>query len=115
MPITTRLLTHIKYNCHCDKLNILKYKFFLFFLGQFAADCRNNVPCLVYATFNNKIKVFNDIKMADIGNTTLLEKMKEHNGLSQLLDHLNCDGEYSQLVHWQLVSFSRLMFYDAVM
>lgn len=60
--------------------------------GRFAGDCKKNVSCLVYATFNNKIRVFNDIHMSEIGTTNLVEKMKEQPALNQTMDYLNCDG-----------------------
>lgn len=56
-----------------------------------------NVPCLIYATFSNRIVVYHGIHLSQIGTTNLIKTMDEHEEVRELLAYFNCDGIHNTL------------------
>ena len=59
--------------------------------GQYAVD-GENVPCLIYATFSNRIVVYHGIHLSQIGTTNLIKTMDDRDEVHELLAYFNCDG-----------------------
>jgi len=49
----------------------------LYILGLFTTDKDKNVPCLFYATFNNKIVVYYNITMSRVGTSNLISAINQ--------------------------------------
>ena len=60
--------------------------------GYYAIDGKRNVPCLIYATTNQHIRMYYDIRIDRIGISSLLENMKQHSDAPDLLKFFNCQG-----------------------
>ncbi|XP_045581743.1 KICSTOR complex protein ITFG2 [Procambarus clarkii] len=64
------------------------------------------VPCLVYATFNNHIYLYHDITMSHVVTKTMVEVLKEEPKYKQMLDELgisaNDAGKLTELNHFLL-------------
>lgn len=77
-----------------------------FCAGYYWMPGEGNVPCLIYVTFNNRVVVYYNINMPQIGVTNLLETMEEQTGTEDLLAYYNVDttnkDELRQLYHWCL-------------
>ncbi len=58
--------------------------------GPYAVDRKNNVPCLIYVTFNRVVMYYN-ITMAQIVTSDLIETMEKQEGTQDLLNFFNCD------------------------
>lgn len=61
------------------------YNPFICFLPQ--------VPCLVYATFNNRIYLYHDITLPHIVTKTIAEVLKKEPKYHQLLEKLNISAQ----------------------
>ena len=55
---------------------------------------RKNVPCLIYATFHDQIKLYYNIRIPHIGMTSLLDSMKAQPETQQLLAYFNCPRKF---------------------
>lgn len=62
-----------------------QYNTFISFLPQ--------VPCLVYATFNNRIYLYHDITLPHIVTRTIVEVLKKEPKYHQLLEKLNISAQ----------------------
>ena len=49
------------------------------------------MPCLIYVTFNNKIMVYYNINMPQIGLTNLVETMEQKDSTEDLIGYFNVD------------------------
>ncbi|KAI0209357.1 KICSTOR complex protein ITFG2 [Lamellibrachia satsuma] len=76
-----------------------------FCAGHYAVG-GENVPCLIYATFSNRIVVYHGIHLSQIGTTNLIKTMDEHEEVRELLAYFNCDASkpshVRKLYHWCL-------------
>ncbi|KAK2175123.1 hypothetical protein NP493_746g01018 [Ridgeia piscesae] len=76
-----------------------------FCAGHYAVG-GENVPCLIYATFSNRIVVYHGIHLRQIGTTNLIRTMDEHDEVHDLLAFFNCDASkpshVRKLYHWCL-------------
>ncbi|XP_078332433.1 KICSTOR complex protein ITFG2-like isoform X2 [Crassostrea virginica] len=74
-----------------------------FTAGLFGAD---NNPSFVYATYNNKIYIYNSIQLPQVESTNLIEVMEKRENTQELLDKIGLqDPDPSQLrdlYHWLL-------------
>ena len=61
--------------------------------GHYGIERDRNVPCLIYATFNNRLVVYHNIQMSQIGSTNLIRRLEEDEEVHALMNVLNCDGE----------------------
>jgi hypothetical protein len=77
-----------------------------FCAGMYTVDqSRGNVPCLFYATFNNKIFVYNNVRLTQIGTSSLLETIQQsttpetYSAISQGLDQSQMRQLYRQCLY----------------
>ncbi|XP_067654862.1 KICSTOR complex protein ITFG2-like [Haliotis asinina] len=80
-----------------------------FSAGFFALPDQGNVPCFVYATFNNRIYIYYNISLPEVESTNLLTVMGRRDDTRQLLARMNIDpkrtDQLRQLYHWVLYGF----------
>ncbi|KAK6183662.1 hypothetical protein SNE40_011096 [Patella caerulea] len=74
--------------------------------GFYSLTEGGNIPCFVYATFNNTIYIYHDIKLPRVESTNLLQVMDRTPETNQLLAKLNIDptrtDQLRELYHWCL-------------
>lgn len=77
-----------------------------FTAGQYSVTEHENVPCFVYATFNNKIYIYYNISLPQVESTNLIEVMDRIPETHQLLQQLNIidpdTKNLRELYHWCL-------------
>ena len=71
----------------------------LVFSGFYSVSSSENVPCLIYVTFSNKVLIYYNITFTEIGCSNLIETMKEQEGVQDLLNYFNVDGNRFCLFH----------------
>ncbi|XP_059170642.1 KICSTOR complex protein ITFG2-like [Physella acuta] len=89
---------------------IVRYQFpdsvAAFCAGYFSLQEGSNAPCFVYATFNNKIYIYPNIKLPRVESTNLLQVMSRKKETHELLEKLNIDPDnvdsVRKLYHWCL-------------
>uniref|UniRef100_A0A0B6ZR61 Integrin-alpha FG-GAP repeat-containing protein 2 n=2 Tax=Arion vulgaris TaxID=1028688 RepID=A0A0B6ZR61_9EUPU len=83
-----------------------------FCAGYFSLRDRNNTPCFVYATFNNRIYIYPNITLPQVESTNLINVMGKRNETKELLQKLNinADGVESlqSLYRWCLYGWPRV-------
>ena len=62
--------------------------------GYYAVDGKDNLPCFVYATFNNKIYIYYNICLPRVESTNLIEVMDKFEETHELLAKLNIHCKY---------------------
>ncbi|KAL3842428.1 hypothetical protein ACJMK2_020446 [Sinanodonta woodiana] len=74
--------------------------------GHYAVAGNDNVPCFLYATFNNKIYIYYNIRLPQMASTNLLEVMDKEERTHELLSRLNIKApttkDLRELYHWCL-------------
>ncbi len=65
----------------------------IFNTGSYSVSGSENVPCLIYVTFNNRVLVYYNIRLGQIGTTNLVEAMENRPEKHELLNYFNCDGK----------------------
>ncbi len=65
----------------------------LLFPGCYSVSGSENVPCLIYITFSNKIFIYYNITLGEVGCSDLFATMKEKEEVRDLLNYFNVDGE----------------------
>ncbi len=78
--------------------------------GYFALSGSDNVPCLIYVTFSNRIMVYHNIRFRDVGCSNLLETMREQEGVQDLLNYFNVDG-----MHYTFIYFLRVLLHEILL
>ncbi|KAL4225477.1 integrin alpha FG-GAP repeat-containing protein 2 [Mactra antiquata] len=77
-----------------------------FTAGYYAVNTVDNVPCFVYATFNNRIFIYYNISLPQVESTNLIEVMDKYEDTHKLLAKLNIKSPSNQqlqeLYHWCL-------------
>ncbi|XP_064634763.1 KICSTOR complex protein ITFG2-like [Lineus longissimus] len=77
-----------------------------FAAGHFALTDQQNIPCLIYVTFSNKMYIYYDITMPQVHTTNLIKTMEKEKELPDILACLNVDGsnqsEVREFYHWCL-------------
>ncbi|KAL5007533.1 hypothetical protein ScPMuIL_016339 [Solemya velum] len=77
-----------------------------FLAGSYAVTPHENVPCFVYATFNNRIYIYYNIHLPQVESTNLIEVMNREQETHELLARLNISAaepsQLKQLYHWCL-------------
>lgn len=77
-----------------------------FATGYFSVPGKGNVPCFVYATFNNHIVIHHSISIPSVESSSLLPVMDKHEQTHNLLGKLNIDSgkkeTVRELYHWVL-------------
>lgn len=70
-------------------LNVCLAEVLVFITGYFAVNTIDNVPCFVYATFNNKIYIYYNISLPQVESTNLIEVMENREETRSALSKLN--------------------------
>lgn len=77
-----------------------------FTAGYYAVDGKDNSPCFVYATFNNRIYIYYNISLPQVESTNLIEVMDKFEETHELLAKLNIHSpsnkQLQELYHWVL-------------
>ncbi|XP_052270398.1 KICSTOR complex protein ITFG2-like isoform X3 [Dreissena polymorpha] len=77
-----------------------------FTAGYFAVNTTDNVPCFVYATFNNRIYIYYNIQLPQVESTNLIEVMDKREETRRLLDRLKLGSprnrDLQELYRWCL-------------
>ena len=77
-----------------------------FCAGYFSVRDHVNVPCFVYATFNNRICIYPNITLPRVESTNLLKMMGRKEETKELLNKLNISSDDTETVrklyHWCL-------------
>ena len=78
--------------------NIFKFKFvenvMSFGAGNFAVTPRNNVPCLVYVTFSNRVIIYHSISQTRMSSSNLSVVISENEKYQGLVENVNtCIGQ----------------------
>ena len=60
--------------------------------GCYSVTGSENLPCLIYVTFSNKVVIYYNITLGEVGFSNLIETMKEKEGVQELLNYFNVDG-----------------------
>merc|ERR1711976_696837 len=80
-----------------------------FCAGNYGIERDKNVPCLIDATFNNRLFVYYDIQMRQIGTTNMMRCLEGDEEVQALMSVLNCDASNSaqvrQFYNWCLYGF----------
>ncbi|ELU16416.1 hypothetical protein CAPTEDRAFT_227809 [Capitella teleta] len=80
-----------------------------FCAGYYGMGSGNDVPCLIYATFNNRLIVYHNIEMYRIASTNLLKSMDREGEVLDLMNVLNCDAsnpaQVRQFYKWCLYGY----------
>lgn len=80
-----------------------------FTAGYYAVNTTDNVPCFVYATFNNHIYIYYNIRLPLFEPTNMIEVMNKKKETQKLLSKLDIDPsstkKLEELYHWCLYSF----------
>ena len=61
--------------------------------GYYAVNTTDNVPCFVYATFNNRIYIYYNIRLPRVESTNSIEVMDKCEETHELLKRLNIQCE----------------------
>ena len=81
----------------------------IFFSGFYSVSSSENVPCLIYVTFSNKVLIYYNITFTEIGCSNLIETMKEQEGVQDLLNYFNVDGnKFLLLFHLSFNCLSKM-------
>ncbi|XP_045175443.2 KICSTOR complex protein ITFG2-like [Mercenaria mercenaria] len=77
-----------------------------FTAGYYAVNTTDNVPCFVYATFNNRIYIYYNIRLPRVESTNSIEVMDKREETHELLSKLNIQSpsnrQLQELYHWCL-------------
>lgn len=90
--------------------DVVRYQFdenvAAFTAGLYAVNGQDNVPCFVYATFNNKIYIYYNISLPQVESTNLIEVMDKMEETKSLLNKLELNNisvqQKRELYHWCL-------------
>ncbi|CAE1251378.1 ITFG2 [Acanthosepion pharaonis] len=82
-----------------------------FTVGFYAINPQKNVPCFVYATFNNRIYIYHNIRLPQVAATNLIEVMSKLPQTKEILQKLNIDPtdttQLQQVYHYCLYGFKK--------
>lgn len=95
--------------------DVVRYQFdedvTAFTAGHYAINEKDNAPCFVYATFNNKIYIYYNISLPRVESTNLIEVMDKIDRTHDLLTKLNITdpdtGQLKELYHWLLYGWKQ--------